>query len=339
MRWFASLAVVLVSATVALADSKPVIVAPFTESNEQQQPDWISRSLHQSLVDDVAAIPDVTVLNASKPASPSDAKYIIRATIQRGGNGELRISGRIEEVATGKTIGGFKAGGLERQLFAIEDSIADQVRATLGGNDDPAYAQQQQRQQVTQPAPPQPQQPVMVADGVFEGSDLQRALLDRDYVRREAIRGSVPDYDMNGGGYGYQQPLYPYTVGLNGNYGYPGWGGWGWGGWGWGGSVIIINKGRGHHGGDGHHGGGGGSWHGRTSQQLRNAAVFGRGFSGQANMVANPTSGQVRPVGGFGRGGGGGAMNVSGGFGGRGGGGGAMNVAGGGGRGGGGRGR
>jgi hypothetical protein len=103
---------------------------------------------------------------------------------------------------------------------------------------------------------------------------------------------------------GYQQPLYPYTVGLNGTYpygyggygyGYPGWG-WGWGG----GNVIIIKRGHG-----GHWNGGGGSsggWHGGggSSQQLRTAAVFGNHFSGQSNMVANPTSGQAR-VGGGGR--------------------------------------
>src|SRR5262245_40445678 len=131
MRWFASLAVVLLSSTFALAaaatDTKSVIVAPLSEGSEQQQPDWISRSLHQSLVDDVAAIPGVTVLNASKPANPSDAQLIIRSTIQRGANGELRITGRIEETATGKTIGGFKAGGSERELFSIQDSLGKQV--------------------------------------------------------------------------------------------------------------------------------------------------------------------------------------------------------------------
>ena len=102
MRAIALLAAILVS-TQALAETKSVIVAPFAESNELQQPDWISRSLHQSLVDDVASIPEVTVLNASKPANPNDAQYIVRSTLQRA-NGELRVSGRVEEAATGKTI-------------------------------------------------------------------------------------------------------------------------------------------------------------------------------------------------------------------------------------------
>lgn len=287
MRSFLSLAVILCSTGLALADAKSVIVAPFEESNELQQPDWISRSLHQSLVDDVASIPEVTVLNASKPADPEDATYIVRGTIQRS-DGTIRVTGRVEETAGGKTVGGFKSSGTERDLFAIQDSIAGQVRAALGDRPEAAARPPQQPAPAQQPAG-QAQQPVMVANGMFEGSDLQRALMDRDYLRREAIRGSVPDTAYMNQSYGYQQPMYPYAIG-----GYPYWyrNGWGFGHF-WGGypGVIVIRKG--HHGG-GH--GGGGFLGGNA--RLRSAAVFGHNYSGQGNMVASPTSGQVRVGGG-----------------------------------------
>ena len=144
---------------------------------------------------------------------------------------------------------------LERAGLALIES--DLIGVELGEGpqpQQPAVAGQQQPAQQQQQ--PQGNQPVMVVNGVFEGSDLQRALMDRDYVRRAAVRTSVPDPGMYGGGYGYQQPLYPFTVGLNGyypGYGYPGWG-WGAGWWGWGGTTIIINKKHGHHGGGGWNG-------------------------------------------------------------------------------------
>ncbi|MEO6436425.1 MAG: hypothetical protein ABIP55_11800 [Tepidisphaeraceae bacterium] len=280
MRVLAAVAAVLISTSVVFADASRVIVAPFSEADAQQHPDWISRSLHQSLVDDVAAIPEVTVLNASKPADPSDAQYIVRGTIQRSGIGgsELRISGRIEEMPSGKTVGGFKASGLERELFALQDSIAAQIRSVFQPRQQQQFAQQPQQlgpQQAGQGQ--QPQQPAMMVQGAFEGSELQRALMDRDYVRRAAIRGSVPDYTMPT--YGYQQPLYPYTIGLNGNYpyGYGGhghsWGfpGYGWGG-GWGGgNIIIIKRGDGHHGGGG---GGGVAVPNTNGQAIRHVASW-----------------------------------------------------------------
>ena len=287
MRAIALLAAILVS-TQALAETKSVIVAPFAESNELQQLDWVSRSLHQALVDDVASIPEVTVLNASKPANPNDAQYIVRSTLQRG-NGELRVSGRVEEVATGKTIGGFKAGGSERQLFAIQDSIAEQVQSILGGGTT-AVAQQPQRPQ-TQPQPAQ--QPVMVAGGVFDGSDLQRALMDRDYIRRQSVRSSVPDYTYMAPTYGYQQPPYPYATG-----GYPSW--YPYGGFGhfWGNypSVIIIRKG--HHGGFGGFHRGGSGIPSNNGQAIRHVASWaGRPPSHFVNVPGGTTASNItRPM-------------------------------------------
>lgn len=292
MRLFMTFIVVLCSAAFALADTKTVIVAPFEESNELQQPDWISRSLHQSLVDEVASIEGASVLNASQPADPEDAKYIVRGTIQRS-DGTIRVTGRIEETASGKTIGGFKSNGTERDLFSIQDSIAAQVKAALGDRAETAAGQPRQPAQPEQPAaqPQQVRQPAMVANGVFEGSDLQRALMDRDYIRRQAVRSSVPDTGYLTQPYGYQQPMYPYAMG-----GYPYWyrNGWGFGHF-WGGypGVIVIKKGH-------HHGGGHviGGVSGGNTHRLRSAAVFGHNYSGQSNMVASPTSGQVRIGGG-----------------------------------------
>src|SRR5688500_5238927 len=101
MRLFTALAIILLGSAMALAGATAARVAPFSAGDAQSlraatqarggaQRDWISRSLHRALVDDVASIPGVTVLNTAKPANPSDAKYIVRPSLQRS-NGELRV--------------------------------------------------------------------------------------------------------------------------------------------------------------------------------------------------------------------------------------------------------
>ena len=306
-QWIVSAAVVLIAtSTFALAQADApatrVLVAPFTEMNQQQQPtDWISRAIQQSVADELAALSEVEVAPNNPPTAvaPTTAqakalgiKYIVRGTIQRL-NGEIRVSGRVEDVEAGKVAGGFKATGPQHQLFAIEDAIARQLKrivapmqAEPAGLEDPRPVNTGSTHGTAGA-----QTPLQPIRGVYEGSDLQRAIEDRDYVRRTQRR--IPD-----DGYGYQQPpmYYPppaYPGGYGYGYGYgwgsgwPGWGQpWGWGGyggWGWNGggdnNVVIIKPGGGSGDGGNGGGGGGGSIVARPhlpsiqTQRLRNAAV------------------------------------------------------------------
>jgi TolB-like protein len=283
MRWKTGLAALLLSGSMALAvEGGRVWVAPFNEANDSNaaaaaapNADWVNRALRQSVVDDLAAIKGVSVANATAPTAgaanapttrPSDVDYVISGTIQRV-NGELRVSGRVEDVAGNRTVGGFKATGNEKELFAIEDSIANQLKSTLA----PASSA---------PATSKPAGNFAVEPGSsFEGSDLQRALADRDYLRHLQAAGEpAPEYGYTQAGYsdysGYRAVYSPFLLGgpgyvyypnynnyYPGNYGY-GYGGYGYGyGWGGGSNIVVINGssgGHGHHGhGDGdHHGGG-----------------------------------------------------------------------------------
>src|SRR5438552_8405055 len=185
MRWLAGLAAILLSGAVALADGGRVWVAPFTDVNgTPQQADWISRALRQSVADDLASIRGVTVVNpTTRPAGeaeqkPGNVDYVVSGTIQRV-EGELRVTGRVEEAASGKIVGGFKATGMERDLFAIEDLIAAQVKSTIAPSAPPAMPA------VAGKAPtPASAAGTLARTGMYEGSDLQRALEDRDYLRR-----------------------------------------------------------------------------------------------------------------------------------------------------------
>src|SRR5829696_5739243 len=119
-------AMLLCSAGFALGQAK-VWIEPFRESNQAQQPDWITRALQQSLADELSANGAQVMPGQAKPA---DARYVVTTTLQRV-NGELRVSGQVVDLE-GKTVGGFKATGTERDLFAIEDAVAQQVSQSMG---------------------------------------------------------------------------------------------------------------------------------------------------------------------------------------------------------------
>ena len=266
----AAVALLIGSASAFAAPAK-VLVAPFTEANENQRPDWIDRSIQQSLSDELtlnraAEVVDFKPAGNQSPeeqAKAQEAQYVITGSVQRVA-GEIRVSGRVDDVIAGKRIGSFKATGSERQLFAIEDSIAMQVRGLIGATDSPTTTMAAGGSNV--PQLQTPFTPDNYGGSGFEGSDLQRAMRDPNLIRQAAMNPpTYPTYQDNNT---YQQPLYPYTVGLNGNYPYGygyGYGynpyyygsGWWWGG---GGDVIVINNGNSGHGHD-HGGGGGGGGH------------------------------------------------------------------------------
>lgn len=268
---FASLLTLTASAFAAEAK---VWVAPFEQSDKQ--PDWITRALQQSLTDELATLKTVDVQMSKEP---TDATHIVKATVQRV-DGEIRVTGRVED-KSGKNLSGFKATGSERDLFGIEDRLAQQIAKIVAPNEPLA---------TTEPAKLQPiEAPFAPNVGGFEGSDLQRSM--KDGVRRNnpPVVYSPPVY---------QQPMYPVTTGLNGNYynnpyynngyGY----GYGYGGyWGGGGTVVIINKGS--HGGGGSfcppNSGGGTFVPNNNGQAIRRAASWaGNAPSAMVNTSPGP---------------------------------------------------
>jgi TolB-like protein len=204
------IAALLCTAGVSSAQTR-VWVQPFSEVTESQQADWINRALHQSLVDELAAGGAQVVTAQTKPA---DVQYVVSGKIQRL-NGELRVTGQVTDAAD-KTVGGFKATGGEGQLFAIEDSIGQQVSSVIAPKPAvaPAPAPVAAQPQAPAPAPapanqPQPaavarvEAPFAPAKINFEGSDLQDAVRrNRPIEARPAIQYETPVYPQ------YAQPNY-----------------------------------------------------------------------------------------------------------------------------------
>ena len=318
-HWIVSAALVLISTSFAIAQAPEptrVLVAPFTEVNQQQPADWISRAIQQSVADELSALSDVEVVPidpaaAAAAAAPTTAqakasgiKYIVRATIQRL-NGEIRVTGRVEDVETGKTVGGFKATGPQHQLFAIEDAIARQLKRIVAPMQAEPAGLEESRPVATGSTHGGvgAQTPLQPIRGTYEGSDLQRAIQDRDYLRRTQRR--IPDdYTYTPPPTYYPPPTYPGGYGYGYGYGYgSGWPGWGypWGHSGGDNNVVIINPGSGNGGGGGVGGGGGGVTptprprvpiqHVQT-QRLRDAAV-NPGQSG--NFIGPPPARAPHP--------------------------------------------
>jgi hypothetical protein len=79
---------------------------------------------------------------------------------------ELRVTGQVLDVGTGRVIGGFKATGAIRDLFGIEDIVAGQIRQQLVGEItgtpvDPAASMEPV---LMEPAPEPPQESQEAAD-------------------------------------------------------------------------------------------------------------------------------------------------------------------------------
>ena len=240
----------ILASSVSFADGPRVWVQPFSEANPQQLPDWISNTLHRSLSDELAGIKGIQLTQSV--TKPADVQFMITGQIQRL-DGELRVTGQVIDAKDGKIVGGFKATGSDRELFAIEDSIAQQVKPLIAPAGETASVAITQA--TTQPNVETPFAPAKY--GTYAGSDLEQSL---------QTNAPLQPYDTGT----YQQPVntqptYPTNYGMYNNslYGYP----YGWSypwGYGWGSSVIIVNNGRNKHdfkgGGKGdHHFGGGGN--------------------------------------------------------------------------------
>jgi TolB-like protein len=186
--------IVLTACGAAMAEPAKTIVLPLAElTNKEGSPTWVSRAVGQSLADELARVPGVEVATAAatqpavdldaaiKQARESQARFAIFGNFQQVA-GQIRVSGQVVDATVGKSIGGFKATADERELFALEDLIADQVKRVL-----------RDALPLVAIVPPGQQNPPLVIKPlrpIFEGSDLQRALEDSRPLRPERI---VPD--------------------------------------------------------------------------------------------------------------------------------------------------
>ena len=259
-RLFAAIVLLMGTTTYAAAPAR-VLTLPFDSVGDSPKP-WIAKAIHQNLLTELARLSSVTPVSGDTPITEvsvavrlgegAHADFVVFGSYQTV-EGDLRITGHVVDVAKKESIAGLKATGTQRDLFGLEDVIANQVKRTLP---QPVVVQSDMLKQPV--APPPDAEPPAPEVAVNDRARELEAQIDRAIERLKYA--TPPDYqpynyDYSYPYYGYSgiyQPFIYYTIPSyrfpihhrGGFHGHPGNGGW--------------------HGGGGNWHGGGGNWHGGT---------------------------------------------------------------------------
>lgn len=119
-----------------------VLLSPFVPLGEGSIA-WMGPAIQQNILNDLSRqqmLHAATIAKdqpapadapaAVKAAKAAGARYALYGTIQLA-EGNLRVMGQIVDSDTGKHVGAIKATGTTRDLFLIEDTLADQARRLL----------------------------------------------------------------------------------------------------------------------------------------------------------------------------------------------------------------
>ncbi len=196
-----------------------ILVLPFQAINPADTNLWVGRSVQESMVADlIATVPD-RVVSSDQTAASLDAaialgkqrgaRYVVAGGFVTA-NQELRITGQIIDVDSGKPVGAIKVTGAPSQIFRMEDGLAMQVKGQIVPGQQPANAPPPQALQHQQAQQPQPlyQAPIDV-NGVR--TDYNQPLVTGTYATQPAVVTYAPDYNN----YVYYPPAtyYPYDYG------------------------------------------------------------------------------------------------------------------------------
>jgi TolB-like protein len=152
---------------------------------------WVGRAVQQSLLSEAVRLRIVQAITpkeetltnhsttdqsvAQEMGKESGADYVVFGSYQTLEK-ELRLTGSILDVGSGKIIGGLKATGAVRDLFGLQDQLAEQMKRQLVN----LYAPPATLPAMANVAPPSTPPTAFTTpvpnSGSFEGSSLQRSL-------------------------------------------------------------------------------------------------------------------------------------------------------------------
>lgn len=206
----ASLAAAPATQPAAQADvpASDVLVLAFDEIDANPVQDWIGSGVQQSLVADLSQLKTLQTSSgagrttdlqrAVETGRRAGAAYVILGSYQVV-EPQLRISGQVVDVTSGRVVGALKATGTVRDLFALQDTLGTQAKRILNEQLTPpaqAPAQPSQADPAAAAAPSvvvnvQTASPAPDAEpaGLYPGSNLQRA------VRRGSVDSYRRTYD------------------------------------------------------------------------------------------------------------------------------------------------
>jgi TolB-like protein len=148
-----------------------VLVLPFTMLGDDGKHDWVGQGIQQNLQAElgraglelvgtlqikpmnrapVIVRPEDEIASALKMGAEAKADVVIFGNYQVVED-ELRVTGRVMDVASGQNVGFLKGSGTMRSLLALEDELAKQAMAFFQAVPEGEAAAQQQQQAATEP--------------------------------------------------------------------------------------------------------------------------------------------------------------------------------------------
>jgi len=209
-----------------------IYLAPLKPVGDDGNTAWISQSVQQNILNDLIRLQGVKpILPATPPADrdaaiaaakAAGAQFLLEGSYTLADPG-VRLTLQLLDLRTNAYIGAAKATGPLRELFALEDSISEQVKRmaqTQVKLRAPAAAPQQQLPPVAIPG----NGPVRVEypwdrDKPFIAREIRRTLLDSDYedsmYRNTYTYGPYGYYGYGYSGHSsyYYRAYYPYFPG------------------------------------------------------------------------------------------------------------------------------
>ena len=119
-----------------------IVIMPFPALGDVQGRVWIGAAVQQSLSADVSRLGGMTVVSVVQGVDVADTNALLKAakttqcdtvvsgTCQFAGD-EMRITGQVMDIASGKSLGGLKVSGDVRDLFSLEDELSSELRHLL----------------------------------------------------------------------------------------------------------------------------------------------------------------------------------------------------------------
>lgn len=247
------------------APSGPILVLPFSSPSGEAD-GWIGKAVQQDLLTDLTQGTTLQAVGPASVAPAADAEAALHAARDKGAayviygqsqktDREMRLSGQVLDVSTGKPIGALKSTGPSDELFHLEDALAGQVFMALPRELLTAAARQgvqtaMANQQAAQ-AGQQPQgngaawpngpysQPGVNPNSIYGNPPIETAqpqvappVYDSGTTYTYNYYDTTPDTGYYAAPYSYG---YPY-------YAYPDWGVWPFGGFG-----FFVSPGFGFH--------------------------------------------------------------------------------------------
>jgi len=208
-RLFAAI-VLLMGTTAYAAAPVRVLTLPFESVGESPKP-WIAKAVQENLQAELSRLSSVTPISGDTPITElsvavrlgegAHADFVVFGSYQTV-EGDLRITGHVVDVLKKESIAGLKATGTQRDLFGLEDVIANQVKRSLP---QPVAVQSDMLKQPVAPPPDaEPPAPEVAAN---ERARQLEAQIDQAIERLKYA--SPPDYQPYN--YDYSYPYYGYS--------------------------------------------------------------------------------------------------------------------------------